>query len=186
VEELTSKLVNLTSELESVEIKEEEQEESSTVTYPTVLKTEVQENDITDLKGSRPITPLTDIDYLVLTDFSMGMSATELCAKHKISKASLDKLLRNQKAIELVEEITENVRKKSLATATALEHKGIEVLNLMVQTNIEKGNYDTALKLLFGKLSLTEVTERIAKRGTTEEQGTNIQINNLFNDLSGR
>lgn len=185
------KLFSITSELESVETKQDEtnssEQSETTISYPMVASVEVIEEDIIDLKKKNQlIIPLTDIDYLILTDYSLGNTPDTICQKHNITKSKLNTLLRNPKAIELIEELTENTRKKSLATATALENKGIELLSTMVNTNIEAGNYDTAVKLLFGKLSLTEVTERIAKRNDKEETNNNIQINNLFGELSGR
>lgn len=177
------KLLSLASDLDDIE----SDKPNELVKYPSIVQVTNDKDSLEDLKSTTVTYPLTDIDYLVIADYASGCTPTEICTRHNITKSNLNKLLRNTKALTLIEELTETTRKQSLASATALENKGIELLGTMVNANIEKGNYETAVKLLFGKLSLTEVTERIAKREKTDEGNSQqINITNLFDTLSGR
>ena len=153
-------------------------------------KFEIVKSNSTELKDLTENTsntkPLTETDYLILEQHCLGTSEEVIKEEFMVTKGYLNSLLRNSNASTFLEKYSKTLQQKVLTKNLGMIAEGMDRQHQMIQELFAKGQTQLANQMLFGKLSLVEVQEKLSKIYGDEEEDTTAPIQNLFLNLQGR
>jgi hypothetical protein len=162
-----------------------EQEETS---KQLTLKEKSSKEDLKDLVTTEATKEknLTETDYLILEQHCLGVDEKVICDEFNITKGYLRSLFRNSNSSKFVEKWSQSTQQKVLTQSTANIATGMDLLTKKINKLILEGKEDSAIREMFGKLSLVEVHEKLAKLNSEQEEDTQAPIQNLFLNLQQR
>jgi len=130
--------------------------------------------------------PLTETDYLILEQHCLGTSEEVIKEEFMVTKGYLNSLLRNANASTFLEKYSKTLQQKVLTKNLGMIAEGMDKQHQLIQELFAKGQTQLANQMLFGKLSMVEVQEKLSKIYGDEEEDTTAPIQNLFLNLQGR
>lgn len=129
---------------------------------------------------------LTETDYLVLEQHCLGVDESVICEQYNISKGYFRQILRNSNSSKFIEKWSNNTQQKVLTQSIGNISTGMDLLTKKINKLVAEGKDDLAIREMFGKLSLVEVHEKLAKLNKDEEDDSTAPIQNLFLNLQQR
>ena len=130
--------------------------------------------------------PLTETDYLILEQHCLGTSEDVIIEEFKVTKGYLNSLLRNSNASTFLDKYSKTLQQKVLTKNLGMIAEGMDKQHQLIQELFAKGQTQLANQMLFGKLSMVEVQEKLSKIYADEEDDNSAPIQNLFLNLQQR
>jgi len=130
--------------------------------------------------------PLTEADYLILEQHCLGTSEDVIIEEFKVTKGYLNSLLRNSNASTFLDKYSKTLQQKVLTKNLGMIAEGMDKQHQLIQELFAKGQTQLANQMLFGKLSMVEVQEKLSKIYADEEDDNSAPIQNLFLNLQQR
>jgi len=153
-------------------------------------KRELVKSNSTELKDLTENTsntkPLTETDYLILEQHCLGTSEDVIKEEFKVTKGYLNSLLRNSNASTFLDKYSKTLQQKVLTKNLGMIAEGMDKQHQLIQELFAKGQTQLANQMLFGKLSMVEVQEKLSKIYAEEEDDNSAPIQNLFLNLQQR
>jgi len=144
-------------------------------------------NELVDLtKNEANSKPLTETDYLILEQHCLGTSEDVIKEEFKVTKGYLNSLLRNSNAGAFLDKYSKTLQQKVLTKNLGMIAEGMDKQHQLIQELFAKGQTQLANQMLFGKLSMVEVQEKLSKMYGDEEDDNTAPVQNLFLALQGR
>jgi len=175
-------LLELTNKKQE-DLKEDTETKEMVLTKPSSTVEELKDLTSANATNSKP---LTETDYLILEQHCLGTSEEVIAEQYKVSKGYINSLLRNSNSSSFLDKYTKTLQQKVIAKgmggiAEALDRKNKYLAKLFAEDKDE-----LAFREYFGKLSMVEVQEKLAKMYSDEEDDSTAPIQNLFLNLQQR
>lgn len=146
--------------------------------------TKVEE--VEDFINKKQDKPLTETDYLILTEYSKATPENIICEEFNIQNSYLQKLLRNANALDFLKKYKSNTEMQMMIRGNSVMSKVWEKKLAQIDTLLAEGKDGLAFREMFGKLSFVEAQEKLTKMnqdGGTEDKTAPLQ--NFFLTLQG-
>lgn len=175
---------NVEEKLLSLVSKETTQTESTNQITPTRTLVEVDEiEDFIDKKADKP---LSETDYLILTDYSKATPENIICENYQIKSSYLQKLLRNSNALDFLKKYKSNTEMQMMIRGNSVMSRVWEKKLAHIDKLLEEGKDSNAFYEMFGKLSFVEAQEKLTKMNQGEVEDKSAPLQNFFFNLQGR
>lgn len=158
---------------------EEEQEKKAIVRHTTKAE------EVEDFIKKKADVPLTETDYLILTEYSKATPENVICEEFNIQNSYLQKLLRNSNALDFLKKYKSNVEMQMMIRGNSVMSKVWEKKLSQIDTLLAEGKEALAFREMFGKLSFVEAQEKLTKMNQGEVEDKTAPLQNFFLTLQG-
>lgn len=176
---IEEKLLNLTSKTYTDESKQEETE------YKPLVRLKTEASEIEDFVNKKADKPLSEQDYLILTEYSKATPENVIVEEYNISNSYLQKLLRNGNALEFLKKYKSNTEMQMMIRGNSVMSKVWERKLAQIDGLLEEGKESLAFREMFGKLSFVEAQEKLTKMNQGEVEDKSAPLQNFFFSLQG-
>lgn len=159
---------------------EEEQEKKAIIRHTTKAE------EVEDFIKKKADVPLTETDYLILTEYSKATPENVICEEFNIQNSYLQKLLRNSNALDFLKKYKSNVEMQMMIRGNSLMSKVWEKKLSHIDRLLTEGKDVLAFMEMFGKLSFVEAQEKLTKMNQGEVGENENAVGNLFINLIQR
>lgn len=153
--------------------------------YKPIVRHSTKADEIEDFIDKKADKPLSETDYLILTEYSKATPEGVICEEYNIQSSYLQKLLRNSNSLDFLKKYKSNTEMQMMIRGNSVMSKVWEKKLSQIDTLLAEGKDGLAFREMFGKLSFVEAQEKLVKMNQGEVEDKTAPLQNFFLTLQG-